>query len=413
MASDKTATQVANRLLAEDWSASAYVRELQNEQVAAQNILFILQDQELRKLEPLIKVRLLLAPLFLRKQERDSLKDSLQVLADKLCLDDDDWVKVTAHAVGRYEGHLDLAAVTRTSRAVEASLSKLETGLLTATPTAHRPSEELYLSKRNVELAGGQEGQWAHNHFSLRQGAEEAARHLTLPAPPVQRSPSPMPLVAFATAAAGSNPKDATERRAMQSGTSFVTGKPGSAAGPGGRPSSAGGANLFMSARPPSRPSSTGARAASAGGRKAPAGKTAKVLGQDEALNLRSKAAYDLSQRQGVSRPAPKRVEASNPQLPVPPAASSSPARDSASQALWSPDTPEYVPHFTCCYEDTPAEQEAGEMQSVPSQEPVSYTTATAEKALDSLGSGKAVAPKPTGYGSSSFAPLAGRRSAT
>lgn len=107
------------------------------------------------------------------------------------------------------------------------------------------------------------------------------------------------------------------------------------------------------------------------------------------------------------------RVEASNPQLPVPPAASSSPARDSASQALWSPDTPEYVPHFTCCYEDTPAEQEAGEMQSVPSQEPVSYTTATAEKALDSLGSGKAVAPKPTGYGSSSFAPLAGRRSAT
>lgn len=118
MASDKTPTQVASRLLAEDWSASAYVRELQNEQVAAQNILFILQDQELRKLEPLIKVRLLLAPLFLRKQERDSLKDSLQVLADKLCLDDDDWVKVTAHAVGRYEGHLDLAAVTRTSRAV-------------------------------------------------------------------------------------------------------------------------------------------------------------------------------------------------------------------------------------------------------------------------------------------------------
>ena len=118
MTSDKTATQVADRLLAEDWSASGYVRELQNEQAAAQNILFILQDQELRKLEPLIKVRLLLAPLFLRKQERDSLKDYLQVLADKLCLDDDDWVKITAHAVGRYEGHLDLAAVIKTSRAV-------------------------------------------------------------------------------------------------------------------------------------------------------------------------------------------------------------------------------------------------------------------------------------------------------
>lgn len=124
MANDKTATQIADRLLAEDWSASAYVRELQNEHAAAQNILFILQDHELRKLEPLIKVRLLLAPLFLRKQERDRLKDSLQVLADKLCLDDDDWVKVTAYAVGRYEGHLDLATVAKTSRAVSASLSQ-------------------------------------------------------------------------------------------------------------------------------------------------------------------------------------------------------------------------------------------------------------------------------------------------
>ena len=123
MTSDKTATQVADRLLAEDWSASGYVRELQNEQAAAQNILFILQDQELRKLEPLVKVRLLLAPLFLRKQERDSLKDSLQVLADKLCLDDDDWVKITAHAVGRYEGHLDLAAVIKTKQDSELHLA--------------------------------------------------------------------------------------------------------------------------------------------------------------------------------------------------------------------------------------------------------------------------------------------------
>lgn len=132
MASDKNATQIADRLLAEDWSASAYVRELQNEQAAAQNILFILQDQELRKLEPLIKVRLLLAPLFLRKQERDRLKDSLQVLADKLCLDDDDWVKVTAYAVGRYEGHLDHAAVSKASRAVSALVSGIRCSCMLA-----------------------------------------------------------------------------------------------------------------------------------------------------------------------------------------------------------------------------------------------------------------------------------------
>ena len=49
------------------------------------------------------------------------------------------------------------------------------------------------------------------------------------------------------------------------------------------------------------------AAAAAAAGRKAPAGKTAKILGENEALNLRSKAAYNLSQRQGPNRPALKR----------------------------------------------------------------------------------------------------------
>ena len=62
--------------------------------------------------------------------------------------------------------------------------------------------------------------------FFFRQGAEDRARNLTLPAHTVRRSPSPMPAVMVSpTAAAGSNPKDATERRAMQSGTSFVTGQ--------------------------------------------------------------------------------------------------------------------------------------------------------------------------------------------
>lgn len=47
--------------------------------------------------------------------------------------------------------------------------------------------------------------------------------------------------------------------------------------------------------------------AAGAAGRKAPAGKTTKVLGGDEALTLRSKAAYNQSQRQELKKPAPKR----------------------------------------------------------------------------------------------------------
>ncbi len=57
-----------------------------------------------------------------------------------------------------------------------------------------------------------------------RAGAEATARHVTLPALPVRRSPSPAPSLVPPTAAAGLAPKDATERRSIQSGTSFVPG---------------------------------------------------------------------------------------------------------------------------------------------------------------------------------------------
>lgn len=104
------------------------------------------------------------------------------------------------------------------------------------------------------------------------------------------------------------------------------------------------------------------------------------------------------------------RAEASSPQPSVPVATSSSPARDSASQALWSPDTPEYVPRFTCCYDETAAGQEAGVMQIGSGKDAAEMT---AQESLEKHSASKAPVPKPSGYGSSSFAPLAGRRSAT
>lgn len=57
-----------------------------------------------------------------------------------------------------------------------------------------------------------------------RAGAEATARNLTLPQAPMRRSPSPGLLSVPPTAAAGVTPKDATERRAMQSGASIVPG---------------------------------------------------------------------------------------------------------------------------------------------------------------------------------------------
>ncbi|KAL0023429.1 hypothetical protein WJX79_010946 [Trebouxia sp. C0005] len=221
-------------------------------------------------------------------------------------------VQQLRYLLRRYEGHLDLAAVSKASRAVEATLSKLQNGLSSAPSTSYRPLEELYLSKQNVRTAGGAEAAAVHDHFSVRAGAEATARNLTLPTQPVQRSPSPAPVITPATAPTGSAPKDATERRSIPSGTSFIPGRSGSKAGPIGRgaPSGAAGANLFMSARPPSRPASLGGRAAV---RKAPAGKSAKMLDSTEALNLRAKAAFDHSQRQEQRKPAAKRPAPSEP----------------------------------------------------------------------------------------------------
>jgi len=58
-----------------------------------------------------------------------------------------------------------------------------------------------------------------------RAGAEATARNLTLPSQPVQRSPSPAPVITPASAPTGSAPKDATERRSIPSGTSFIPGE--------------------------------------------------------------------------------------------------------------------------------------------------------------------------------------------
>lgn len=105
------------------------------------------------------------------------------------------------------------------------------------------------------------------------------------------------------------------------------------------------------------------------------------------------------------------RAEPSSPQPPALPAASSSPARDTASQALWSPDTPEYIPCFTCNYDDDPQpDLEAEETQHRPSGKAAPGPTVAAEgKVPETLGGGNTAAQKPS-YGSSSFTPLAGRR---
>lgn len=110
------------------------------------------------------------------------------------------------------------------------------------------------------------------------------------------------------------------------------------------------------------------------------------------------------------------RAEPSSPQPPALPAASSSPARETASQAIWSPDTPEYIPQYTCRYDDGDDGQlgsEAQDMQHEPGRVAVSKSGGAVGGHLPgTVGSGSTAVQKPSGYGSSNFTPLAGRRPA-
>lgn len=111
------------------------------------------------------------------------------------------------------------------------------------------------------------------------------------------------------------------------------------------------------------------------------------------------------------------RAEPSSPQPPALPAAASSPATDTASQAIWSPDTPEYIPQFTCKYDDDEDGQhgsEAQDMQHEPGSVAVSKAGGAVEGQISgTVGGGGTAVHKPSGYGSSSFTPLAGRRPAS
>lgn len=110
------------------------------------------------------------------------------------------------------------------------------------------------------------------------------------------------------------------------------------------------------------------------------------------------------------------RAEPSSPQPLALPAASSSPARETASQAIWSPDTPEYIPQFTCRYDndgDGQLGSEAQDMRHEPGRVAVSKPGGAVEGQLTgTVGGGSTAVQKPSGYGSSSFTPLAGRRPA-
>ena len=102
-------------------------------------------------------------------------------------------------------------------------------------------------------------------------------------------------------------------------------------------------------------------------------------------------------------RPAPEASESATETIPGPP------PRDIKTDALWSPDTPEYIPQYTCQLEEP--DNEAGQAASEPNtDQAMENDTVYADAgvgASDALLSGSRGT---LGYGSSSVAPFAFRR---
>lgn len=139
------ALQISNKLAGE-WSASSATPLLSS--TAIDNIA---SEQKWNALDPLLRVRLLLAPLFLRPSDVREMLSSLSMLIETASHDKDEWVRIIAAAVNPYDGTLHIEAVKKLSKLIETTLTEVRVAYQKSCPqdvpsSKFRPLEEKYLS---------------------------------------------------------------------------------------------------------------------------------------------------------------------------------------------------------------------------------------------------------------------------
>eukprot|EP00798_Chlamydomonas_sp_ICE-L_P020748 gene20748-27567_t len=99
----------ANSKLQGDWSAISVASQLSQSKL--RDLLPVFSKG---KLDNMVKVRLLMASLFISRQGRLEMEEELQKLASLAMSDDDEWVKTMGLAVGPdFSGQLDMDAVVK------------------------------------------------------------------------------------------------------------------------------------------------------------------------------------------------------------------------------------------------------------------------------------------------------------
>lgn len=132
---------VSNKLAGE-WSAGSVTGMLSPAVVE-----YLTTEKKWDALDPLIKARLLLSPLFLRLKELHELEEPLKKLKLAGTADRDEWVRVMAAAVGPYDGRLHMDDVIKESKVVKTTLEDVRRLAADADPSLFRPLEVSAVSK--------------------------------------------------------------------------------------------------------------------------------------------------------------------------------------------------------------------------------------------------------------------------
>ena len=131
--------QFSNRLAGE-WSANSVCGLLTEE-----SIDYVASAKKWEAMEPLIRARLVLSPLFLRKYDLDEMHGHVMKLRGMAVDDRNEWVKMLGAAVGEYDGRIHTDEVENVMPMVKSSIDEIAKLAEGVDPLMYRPLEEDYL----------------------------------------------------------------------------------------------------------------------------------------------------------------------------------------------------------------------------------------------------------------------------
>ncbi|MEW5300968.1 MAG: hypothetical protein WDW36_003854 [Sanguina aurantia] len=166
--------QWAKQKLQGEWSAPQLASQLNEERLQALIDGF-------GELETMLQVRLLIAGQHLSKGDQQQMLPLLQELLRKAGTSQHEWLKVTAAAMGGYQGPLDSASMIKSNATVKDTMGQLSQSLEqlpkpAALLPAFQPAHELFLHP-GVRASHGAAvpASRQHQHFTPRDTAEALA----------------------------------------------------------------------------------------------------------------------------------------------------------------------------------------------------------------------------------------------